>query len=236
MPPKAAGESLTQVVYERLRADLLACRLQPGDRLKINDLCQAFSANLSAIREALSRLTSEGLVIAEPHRGFRVAPISNEDLHDLTRVRIEIEGLCLKRAMEIGDVRWESGVVAAFHRLSRTPERVSGDEQRGSDEWAEAHGEFHRALISACDSAWLLRIRELLYAQSERYRRLSVPLSYDRRDLNLEHQIIMNAVLARDSARALALMADHLNLTATIVVQVSEAAEAAARLRSAASA
>ena len=71
-----SARNLTQGAYEGLRADLLACRVTPGSKLKIQDLCERFSVSLGAIREALSRLTSEGLVISEPQRGFRAAPIS----------------------------------------------------------------------------------------------------------------------------------------------------------------
>lgn len=211
--------SLTHDVYERLRAELLAARLQPGTRLKINELCEVFSVSLNAVREALSRLTSEGLVVAEPQRGFRVAPISAEELRDLTGVRIQIEGLCLDRAIAVGDVSWESQLVAAFHRLSRTPEREPGDLERMNEAWSAAHAAYHRALVGACDSPWLLRLRETLYAQSERYRRLSVPLAEITRDLNREHHDIMEAALARDAERAKALMTKHLDLTTRVLIE-----------------
>lgn len=215
------GSSLTQDAYERLRADLLACRLQPGSRLKISELCEALPANLSAVREALARLTSEGLVVAEPQRGFRVAPISAEELRDLTGVRAEIEGLCLERATAAGDVGWESDIVAAFHRLSRTPEREPGDPQRMNEAWSAAHAAFHEALVGACDSPWLLRLRRILYAQSERYRRLSVPLAAVARDLDREHRGIMEAALARDAARAKALLRGHIELTTRVLLERS---------------
>jgi DNA-binding GntR family transcriptional regulator len=214
---RASKSSLTQLAYERLRADLLACRLAPGERLNINDLCEALGVSLSAVREALSRLTSDGLVVAEPQRGFRVTPISPEDLQDLTKARIEIEGLCLKRAIEVGDIKWESSVVAAYHSLSRVPECAPGDEQRLSDDWVQAHAAYHRALVSACDSPWLLRMRELLYSQAERYRRLSLPLARNKRDVGREHREIRDAVLARDFDHALALVRAHLQLTARIL-------------------
>ena len=70
-----SSSSLTQGAYEALRGDLLACRILPGSRLKIQELCSRLSVSLGAIREALSRLSSESLVIAEPQRGFRVAPL-----------------------------------------------------------------------------------------------------------------------------------------------------------------
>lgn len=219
--PASDGSSLTQDAYERLRADLLACRLRPGARLKISDLCQSLSVSLSAVREALSRLTSEGLVVAEPQRGFRVAPISAGELRDLTGVRAQIEGMCLERALAVGDVGWESRLVAAFHRLSRTPERAPGDPQRMNEEWSAAHAAYHEALVGGCDSPWLLRLRGLLYAQSERYRRLSVPLAEIARDLNREHRDIMEAALARDAERAKTLMKEHIELTTRVLLEQS---------------
>ena len=214
----ASEPSLTQAAYERLRADILAGRLAPGAKLRINELCAQLSVSLGAVREALSRLTSEGLVVAEPQRGFTVAPISPAELEDLTEVRTEIEGLCLRRAAAVGDLAWETRLVAAFHRLSRPPERDRDDPVCQSDAWCEAHAAYHTALVSACDSPWLLRLRDILYAQSERYRRLSVPLARAPRDLVREHREIMEAMLDRAADRAVAGMVSHLRATTTILM------------------
>jgi len=222
---REASQNLTQGAYEALRADLLACRIAPGSRLKIQDLCAQHAVSLGAIREALSRLTSEGLVVAEPQRGFRVAPISRADLEDLTMVRIEVESLCLTRAIAVGTVDWESRLVAAFHRLSRTPERVASDPARSADEWAEAHAGFHAALVDGADSPWLLRLQAQLYAQSERYRRLSIPLGASDRDVDGEHRAIMDAVLARNAERALGLMRRHISATTSILLQADMPAD-----------
>ena len=210
--------NLTQGAYEDLRADLLSCRILPGSRLKIQELCARLSVSLGAIREALSRLTSEGLVVAEPQRGFRAAPISPEDLSDLTRVRIEIEALCLRRAIALGDVDWEARLVAAFHRLSRTPERAPSDPVRSNDEWAAAHAAFHLALVEGCGSPWLLRLHSQLYDQSERYRRLSVSLARQTRKIGDEHQAIMDAALGRDAEKAVALVTAHMTETTNILL------------------
>src|SRR5215470_16618604 len=210
--------NLTQSAYEQLRADLLACRLLPGSKLKIQELCTRYEVSLGAIREALSRLTSEGLVIAEPQRGFKAAPISPEDLTDLTKVRIEIDSLCLQKAIENGDVDWEARLVAAFHRLSRTPERAAGDPTRSSEEWAGAHAAFHTALVEGCGSPWLMRLHKQLYDQSERYRRLSVSVAPRRRNIGDEHQKMLDAVLARDADKAVRLLASHLGATTEILL------------------
>ncbi len=211
--------NLTQGAYEGLRTDLLACRILPGSRLKIQELCERFSVSPGAVREALSRLTSDGLVVAEPQRGFRAAPISGADLQDLTMVRIEVEGLCLRRSIELGDVNWEARLVSAFHRLSRTPERAPGDPMRSNDEWTGVHADFHLALVEGCDSPWLLRLHSQLYAQSERYRRLSIPLDNGaKRDVGQEHQALLDAALARDADRAVALLGAHLSATTNILL------------------
>jgi DNA-binding GntR family transcriptional regulator len=218
--PKSTETSAnrTQGAYLSLRADLLACRILPGSRLKTQELCSRFSVSLGAIREALSRLTSEGLVVAEPQRGFRAAPISAADLVDLTMVRAEIDSLCLKRAIASGDVQWEASLVAAAHCLARTPERVPNDPARSNDDWARAHAAFHLALVNGCDSPWLLHLHSLLYAQSERYRRLSVPFAASSRNVNKEHQAIVNATLARDAEVAVRLLVAHLETTTHILL------------------
>jgi DNA-binding GntR family transcriptional regulator len=210
--------NMTQSAYLGLRADLLACRILPGSKLKIHDLCERFSVSLGAVREALSRLTSEGLVVAEPQRGFRAAPISAADLQDLTMARVEIDSLCLRRAIAHGDVQWESRLVAATHRLARTPERDAEDPARSNEDWAAAHADFHLTLVEGCTSPWLLHLHSLLYAQSERYRRLSVPFAASGRNVNEEHQAIVNATLARDARLAVRLLAAHLETTTRILL------------------
>jgi DNA-binding GntR family transcriptional regulator len=216
------SKSRTEAVYFRLRADILACRLEPGARLKINELCAALGVSLGAVREALSRLSAEGLVVAEAQKRFQVAPISVADLEDLTQVRIEIETLCLQRAIAARTLDWETGLVASFHRLSRLPVRTPGDERRLSEDWAQAHADYHLALVAACDSLWLLRVRAMLYAQSERYRRLSAPVTERWRDVNAEHRNIMEAALAGDAKKACALLAAHLLTTKDLVRDLAE--------------
>ncbi|MGA8938105.1 MAG: GntR family transcriptional regulator [Acidobacteriaceae bacterium] len=215
---KEASASMTQKAYEELRADLLACRIPPGSKLKIQELCEHFPASPGAIREALSRLTSEGLVVAEPQRGFRAAPISAADLVDLTMVRTEIESVCLRQAIANGDVSWEARLVAAAHRLARTPELAPEDPARSNDDWAAAHAAFHLALVEGCHSPWLLHLHTLLYAQSERYRRLSVPFAVSGRKVENEHQAIVAATLARDTETAVQLLAAHLQRTTHILL------------------
>lgn len=230
--------SLTERAYQRLRDDLLTCRLQPGDRINIKEVADALGFSLGAVREALSRLTSEGFVTIDSLRGFRATPISIADMIDLMSVRTDIEGQCLRRAIENGGLDWESAIVSAAHRLAWTPvyaEAGQGDDVQGddvqvdgaqagggakrlNDDYAVAHSAFHEALVSACDNVWLKRMRDWLYAQSERYRYLTVPLARVERDVGQEHAQLVEAALARDADRAVAVLSDHLMATARILI------------------
>lgn len=210
--------SLTVEAFSRIRAEILSCRLPPGQKLVISDLCQQLGFSLGAVREALARLTSEGLVEAEPRKGFRVAPITEADLKDITAVRATIESLCLQSAILHGDVKWETNIVSTLFELSRTDLQDADDPARVSEAWADVHRRFHAALVAACDSPWLLRLREILFVQSERYRRVSVPLNRAGRDLHAEHKQIADAAIARDGDRATAALREHLETTTRILI------------------
>lgn len=211
--------SLTAEAFSRIRGEILACRLRPGQKLVIADLCQSLGFSLGAVREALARLTSEGLVETEPRKGFRVRPVTENELRDITNVRVTIESLCLENAIRNGNIKWEANIVSTHFELSRLSLQDADDPSAVSENWAETHRRFHEALVAACDSPWLLRLREILFVQSERYRRISVPLDRTTRDLAAEHKEIADAALARDESKACAAIRDHLERTTEILIR-----------------
>jgi DNA-binding GntR family transcriptional regulator len=216
MKTDGKNTTITGETYQKIRKSILGGTIVPGTRLRTYDLCRLYGVSLSTVREALSQLLAEGLVLAEPHRGWVVTPVSAADLLDLTRTRIEIENLCLTWSIEAGDLEWETRVIAAAHRLSKTSRERNTKSIPGSA-WTSAHDEFHYALISACKSRRLLSIRQQLYEQSERYRMLERTRS-PTRDHETEHARILQAALARDSDKAARLMCNHLQLTANNVM------------------
>jgi DNA-binding GntR family transcriptional regulator len=209
--------SLTSAVQERLRADILSTRLLPGQRLHIAGLASQFSVSLSAVREALSRLVADGLVQASDQRGFRVSPVSRADLADVTRTRIDIEGLALRRSIEHGDKTWLNAVETAFDKLKAVPYRYPDEPGVHYEEWVVRHHVFHRALVNACGSPWLLGFRNVLHEQSERYRRLAIRDVSKPRDVEAEHLAIVEAVRRRDADAAVDALARHFTTTMQIV-------------------
>jgi DNA-binding GntR family transcriptional regulator len=216
---EGAPRTLTSAVFNEIRADILSTRLLPGQKLHIGALAERFSVSLGAIREALSRLVTNGLVEAADQRGFRVHPVSLEDLQDVMLSRIEIEGLALKYSIERGDNAWADDLQYAHERLVAEPHRDAADPMRHNPAWAMRHKLFHEALVSACPLHWLIRFRNTLFEQSERYRCLSVPLSPVNRDVAAEHRLIFEAALCRDVPSALASLSDHFSRTMTIVLE-----------------
>ena len=89
----------TEQVYEVIRSELLNGVLHPGQKLKMVELTERFGVSQSVVREALTRLTEQGLLIATPQRGFRVRDLSIEDIAELTETRIQIESLALRLAV-----------------------------------------------------------------------------------------------------------------------------------------
>jgi DNA-binding GntR family transcriptional regulator len=217
---RGAHPSLRAAIYDALREDLMTGRLPPGKTIGVKDVRRAFGVGLSAVREALCQLTADGLVIAEEQHGFRATPVSAHDLLDVTRARVEIETFALRDAIAHGDVDWEAQILAAAHKLAQ----IRGTEGRNprviGDAYRQQHAAFHDALVAACSSQWMQRFRRTLHVQSERYRQLAVWYNDEPRDVNEEHRALVEAVLARDADRATALMTEHINATARILVRL----------------
>jgi DNA-binding GntR family transcriptional regulator len=205
-------------VYSELRADILAGRQHPGSRLPFADLATRYQASMGVIREALTRLQGEGLIESEPQSGFRVVAVSAEALQHLTEARCAIETLVLRKAIERGDLAWESEVLATHHRLDRTPMLAPDGTGRLSDEWATAHAAFHLALLAGCPNPVLLGTAASLRDSAELYQRLSVPEDVSERDIPAEHRAIMEAALAHDADTAAQLLAQHIQRTTDILL------------------
>ena len=212
----------TSMAIERLRAEIISGQLPPNQKLRVKALMERYGFSASALREALSRLVTDGLVQAVDQRGFRTTPASREQLIDITETRATVEGIALQRSIEYGDRAWESRIVAAFHQLAgspRYPAEIPVSERRTL--WI-AHDDFHATLISACQSEWLLYFCRLLFQHAERYRFLwqaAVVEKNQQRDALQEHEDLMKATLARDATRACSLLREHFWRTTTLILE-----------------
>jgi DNA-binding GntR family transcriptional regulator len=212
----ASKATRTGEVYEALRADILNTRIEPGSKLKIADLSNRFGVSLSVVREALTRLGEQGLVVANPQRGFSVIELSVDDLDDLTNVRLQIESMAMRDAVIRGGVAWEAQVVAAHHRLERT--EVYQDPSHINPEWLDAHRAYHQALLGGSTSPRLKAMASALRDNAELYRMWSRTWAHDvDRDVAAEHRRIMNAAITADAGAAVEALSEHIARTTAAI-------------------
>jgi len=209
----AEDSTFVEAAYRRLRRDIVSGVRGPGEHLGAEYLKNTYSLGIGPMREALQRLTVDGLVVQKSQKGFAVAPLTLDELRDITEARICLEVHALCESIKHGDDRWEVVVVGSGYLLEKYDRRVMAGEDCLED-WESSNRAFHNALVSACRSRWILRMRDLLFDQHERYRRASITLRHPGRDFVLEHAEIRDATLARDVPRASELVTRHIELTA----------------------
>lgn len=229
----ARPESRTRasVVYELLRQDIVRNRFRAWEKLRVETLAVRYRVGATPVREALNRLSAEGLVSQQDQKGFRVTALSRDALLELTRTRVWVQEIAMRESIANGDEAWEEGVFLAFRRLSRTPERLADDPEGLNPDWEQRHHAFHDALIAACPSRLLLDFSARLFEAGDRYRNLATgPARSEARDVQEEHRAIMEATVARDTKEAVRLLNEHTTRTAEQLLRVlAEMDEAGAR-------
>lgn len=205
MAREGTASTLPAHFRELLRRAIIRGEHRPGSRLAPAALAAQYQTSTTVMRETLMGLVAERMVIFQPNQGFFVLKLSMRDLEDITLVRTNSDCFALQLAIERGDVEWESRVIATYHRLSRTPRRYR---EKPSDDWAAAHREFHLALVEGCAIPMLVDQAKVLFDSTELYRRWTAP-PVEARDVDSEHGRIVDATVARDTEKAVALLAEH---------------------------
>ena len=190
-------------VYESLRADILACRLAPGDDMREQDLAERYAVSRQPVREALLRLAREHLVTVQPRQGYRVNPISLADARDLLRFRLALEPACVAEAIETaGD-----DVLKALDAYSV----FSGDHEA----FIAYNRAFHSALAHASGNRRMAAALCDLIGQADRLVRVSVAnvSHHDPAPLVAEHVALIEAMQQRDGRTASRIIKAHITQT-----------------------
>ena len=206
-------------VIDALRHDVLSGTWRPGERLPLAELAEQYNTSTTVVREALSRLAGDGLVTNPTNRGFFVKELHLRELSDLTELRCVSEALAAELSLARGDVQWESELVSVHHQLARTPRRDPHDPSHLNTEWQVLHKAFHAKVLSACDCQPMIKLAADLSNATELYRAWAAPsVAAGARDVEKEHQEILDAALARDSQRLAQLLREHYEATVKVVL------------------
>jgi DNA-binding GntR family transcriptional regulator len=201
--------SVGETGYQRIRSDIVFGRIAPGQKLRLDRMKSEYGVSISTLREILSRLTAEGLVLAEGQRGFEVPPVTAQNLRELSELRLLLESHALALSFAAGDMEWEGRVVAAHHKLEATERRMLAGDRGDTEAWKRYDCEFHQALISACGSRELMAAHATVFDRYLRY--LMIAFCFRGTTATGEHRALRDCALARDAAGAGAVLRRHID-------------------------
>ena len=202
------ADTVGEKTYRQIRGDIIFGRLKPGEKLKLDRLKAGYGASVSTLRELLSRLSSEGLIVAEGLRGFEVTPVSASNMQELANMRQLLECHALAQSFENGDMEWEGRVVSAHHKLSLMEKRMLSKDRGDPELWKRYDFEFHHALISACGSKALLDTHSMIYDKYLRY--LMIAVVFRGKIAADEHRQLLSCALERDTKTAQRILVTHI--------------------------
>jgi GntR family carbon starvation induced transcriptional regulator len=207
-PPKVEPS-----LVEQVKQDIIEGGFLPNEKLVMARLKDRYKTGTGPLREVLAKLVHQGLVIAESQKGFRVKTITSEELLDIYESRGHLEVLCIRLAIERGNDEWEANIIAAEHRMKR----MGNLEQKDDDfirNWEVMHQRFHRAILSGCGLASLLKARQSLYEKCARYRNVWLKINLVEPNVfntnEQEHDRLLSVIMDRDVKRAEELTFEHL--------------------------
>ena len=218
----SGSATVGEVAYRRIHTDIVLGRLAPGRRLPLERMKQTYGTSVSTLRELFSRLSTEGLLVAEGSRGFQVSSVSSTNLREVAAMRQLLECHGIKESFQRGDLEWEGRVVAAYHKLATMEKRMTANDPSPAETWRHYDWAFHVALISACGSDLLLETYASICNKYLRYQMIAAvfrgQVAAD------EHQALLESALARDWQRAQQTLTTHVEDCITQMASVLDAA------------
>lgn len=202
--PPARPPTRTEWADQLLRQAILDGDIAPGEPLVIAALAEQLGLSATPLREALRALATEGLVVLQSHGSARVAEVDIREANEIYELRLLLEPLAVERAVAAGDATYRRQVEAAWREL--TVQRVAPP---------STHAAFHRALLSGCDSGWLLRVASMLADRAGLMITVGLtarPPDYDTAEV---HRTLMDLAVAGDAAGAADELRRHLTRTLT---------------------
>lgn len=184
-----------ELAYEALREAIITCKFPPGMRLLEGELAQQLGMSRSPVREALKRLSHEGLVKEIPHVGVTVAEVGLESLHELYLILAALEGLACREAA----LRRSPETMMQIARELEAMDRALAKEDY--IEWAQHNVEFHRLCRQDCAMPQLLRMLDDTWSRVRRFQIHQGAAAERAVQSEPEHRAIYEAIQARDPER-----------------------------------
>lgn len=196
--------SLSGRVFRKIREDILSGKYKEHEELKEVAIGEELGVSRTPVREAFRQLELEGLIQIIPNKGAYVTGITAKDVKDIYMIRSLLEGLCARLATEKitkeqMEEMEENIYLAEFHA-----------DKGHMDQMAELDNRFHDILYEACDSKMLEQLLKDFHQYVLRVRQKTLSANIRGRESNNEHRHIMEAIKAKDAAKAEELANRHI--------------------------
>lgn len=188
--------------YEVIKNKIVRCELKPGSALSEKDLIEEIGASRTPIREAISKLEEEHLLVVFPKKGIFVTEITIKDVIDIYAMRLIVEPYAARMAA----LRLDAGAVIPFRTLwAENHALVTAEEH------VKADRDFHQIIARATGNKYLIQTFSTLYNQASRIRMLSLlKIRKRQEEIRTEHLALIEAILDRDEDEAEKCMKLHL--------------------------
>src|SRR5258708_3346507 len=217
--PRAAQidaiQSVSETLYGRLREGILSGAFPPGRVLRQEELSRRFGASRVPLREAMTRLEVEGLVVLRPRRGYAVLSLEPSEIREIFELRAVVEEHLAGIAAE---TRTAKDIAAVLQSLSRM-ERVAAQTPNQTDKWLDVNSEFHARLLSAAHRRHAGRFAGMLRDQVEPYIRIEIGLTKEVMQAEGEHREMYDALQAGGGPRRRRVGRQHWEETASRPLQ-----------------
>jgi DNA-binding GntR family transcriptional regulator len=200
LPAVGKKRSLSEQVYQVLLGAIINHKIRPGTRLFEDELAKQFGVSGTTVREALTKLEQDGLVVKSPHRFTMVPRLSQQDIEEIYDLRLALETLAVRRVHERIT---PEGLARLKELLTKGGEALEQGDLNGLVHYNE---EFHNALCELCGNRRLVRMLQVLRKQIRLFRARGIK---DYPGLE-EHRRIVEALEQGDCERAVGEMGRHI--------------------------
>ncbi|WP_176083726.1 GntR family transcriptional regulator [Martelella sp. HB161492] len=197
------AKSLTDQAYDRLRHEIITCKLQPGTDLGEQELAEKLAMSKTPVREALARLTLEGLVEAFPRRGYRITPVTVKSVNDVFTVRKALEGV----ACELAADRLTDAEIDRIEALSNAT-YVPGEEPT-IEAFIKTNNDFHAAIAEGARVPRLVTLISSYLEESTRLFYMGAAMRDVNPETSTDHALIVAALRRHDSDAAREAIIQH---------------------------
>jgi DNA-binding GntR family transcriptional regulator len=208
-------QSVSETLYGQLREGILSGAFPPGQVLRQEELSRRFGASRVPLREAMTRLGAEGLVVLRPRRGYAVLSLQKSEILEIFELRAIVEQHLAGIAAR---ARTTKDLAAVQQSLSRM-ERIAAQTPNQTDKWLDANAEFHTRLLAAAHRRHTGRFAGILRDQVEPYIRIEIGLTKEVMQASKEHREMYRALEAGDAPLLRRLCKKHCEHTASRLIK-----------------